>query len=233
MRYNPRPSSRLNYAGPLLEPSRPLKLRPTHASGYASASGARVGPGFGVLTRFFDPESVSLHSTTLIGNQWQPPLKRSEAARKPLTPNIAGFFSDHIQGRGGEIRASDASDRATSLAALIDDFAASSSDSLQGELSSYLSFKRAELLADLQRHLESAGKTPPIYWEADLREIIQATGKELVRSSVPRLADWPESLDAAGGAERLRGEARQLAGAIRAWPAAFEMAPKYAEPLLA
>lgn len=197
------------------------------------SSGARVGPSFGVLTRFFDPESVVLQSTTALGNQWQPQAKRSEAARRPLTPNVAGFFSDHIQARAGEIRASDPRDRALALAALMEDLSASSSDSLQGELSNYLSYKRAELLADLQRRLESAGKTPPIYWEADLREIIQGTGKELVRSAPPRLADWPESLDAAGSAERLRSEARALAAAVRAWPAAFELAPRNAESLLA
>ncbi len=203
-------------------------------SGFAMpASGARVGPSFGVLTRFFDPESVVLQSTTAIGNQWQPTTKRSEAARTPLTPNAAAFFSDHMQARGGEIRASDARDRAQGLAALMDDLGASSSDALQAELSNYLSFKRAELVADLQRRLESAGKTPPIYWEADLREIIQGTGKELVRSSVPRLADWEGSLDAAGSAERLRSEARALGAALRAWPSAFELAPRLAEPLLA
>jgi len=203
-------------------------------SGFAMpAAGARVGPSFGVLTRFFDPESVVLHSTTGIGNQWQPPMKRSEASRRPLTPNVAAFFTDHIQARGGESRASDPRDRADFLAAIIEDFASSPSDTLQGELSTYMSYKRAELLSDLQRRLEGAGKQPPIYWEADLREIIQATGKELARTTVARLADWPESLDAAGGAERLRSEARQLAGAIRAWPAAFELAPRYAENLLA
>lgn len=203
-------------------------------SGFALPhAGPRVGPSFGVLTRFFDPESVVLHETTAVGNQWQPPQKRSEAARKAFTPNSASFFTDHLQARAGECRASAAADRAQYLAALMEDFAASSSDALQGELSTYLSYKRAELVADLQRRLEAAGKQAPIYWEADLREVIQATGKELTRVGVPRLAEWPETLDAAGAAERLRTEARQLAAAVRAWPAAFELAPRFADALLA
>lgn len=202
-------------------------------SGFALPhAGMRVGPSFGVLTRFFDPESVVLHETTAVGSQWQPPMKRSEAARKPFTPNSAAFYTDHLQARAGECRASAATDRAHYLAALMDDFAASSSDALQGELATYLSYKRAELVADLQRRLEAAGKQAPIYWEADLREIVQASGKELVRGGVPRLAEWPETLDAAGAAERLRTEARQLAAAVRAWPAAFELAPRLSEALL-
>lgn len=202
-------------------------------SGFALPNaGPRVGPSFGVLTRFFDPESVVFHTTTAVGNQWQPALKRSEAARRPFTPNSAAFFTDHLQARAGECRASAAGDRALYLAALMDDFAASASDSLQSELATYLSYKRADLVADLQRRLEGAGKQAPIYWEADLREIIQATSKELTRNSVPRLAEWPESLDAAGAAERLRSETRQLAAAVRAWPSAFELAPRFAEALI-
>ncbi len=192
-------------------------------------AGARIGPSFGVLTKFLDPESAVLHSTTANGHQWQPSLKRSDAARKPFTPAIANFLSDHIQARTGEARAAGSLQRAAALAALLDDLASSPSSALQAELGSYLTYKRSELVADLQRRIDEAGKQAPIYWEADLREIVQATGKELVRSSVPRLADCPESLDAAGCAERVRGEVRQLAAAMRAWPAAFEAAPGVAQ----
>lgn len=202
-------------------------------SGFAlPGAGTRVGASFSVLTRFFDPESVVLHTATAIGSQWQPPVKRSEAARKALTPNSASFFTDHLQARAGECRSSAPGDRAAYLAALMDDFAASASDALQAELASYLTYKRADLVSDLQRRLEGAGTQAPIYWEADVREIIQATSKELVRNSAPRLGEWPESLDAAGAAERLRGETRQLAAALRAWPAAFELAPRFADALI-
>lgn len=195
-------------------------------------SGPRVGPSYSVLTRFFDPDSVVLHSNTAVGAQWQPPLRRSEAGRKPFTPNAAAFFTDHLQARANECRASAASDRAAYLAALMDDFAASASDALQNELNTYLSYKRADLIGDLQRRLESSGKQAPIYWEADLREIIHGSSKELLRNGVPRLAEWPENLDAAGAGERLRAETRQLAAAVRAWPAAFELAPKFSEALI-
>lgn len=191
-------------------------------------AGARLGQGYGILSRYLDPESVVLHDNSALNWQWQPPVKRSEAARRPFTPNSASFFSDHIQARAGESRASAAPDRAAYLSALLEDFAAADSASLQTELVNYLAYKRAELASGLQRQLEAAGKKAPIYWEADLREIIQATGKELTRAAAPRLADWPESLDAAGCAERLRGEARALAQVVRAWPAVYEMAPRVA-----
>lgn len=211
----------------------PAALDLSTLSGFSMPNaGPRVGPSFGVLTRFLDPESVVLHTNTAVGCQWQPPLRRSEAGRRPFTPNSAAFFTDHLQARANECRASSAADRANYLAALMDDFAASASDALQGELATYLSYKRADLVGDLQRRLENSGKQAPIYWEADLREIIHGTSKELTRNSVPRLAEWPESLDAAGAAERLRTETRQLAAAVRAWPAAFELAPKFAEALI-
>jgi hypothetical protein len=198
-------------------------------SGFAlPGAGTRVGPSYGVLTKYFDPESAVLHSTTANGQQWQPPMKRSEAARLPFAPSVATFLSDHIQARSGESRAANATQRASALGAILDDLAASSSASLQSELGAYLTYKRAELVADLQRRIDDAGKQAPIYWEADLREIVQGTAKELVRSTAPRLADWPESLDAAGCAERARAEARSLAAAVRAWPAAFEVAVGWA-----
>jgi hypothetical protein len=197
--------------------------------GFALPGGsARLGQAFGVLSRYLDPESVVLHDNRLLNWQWQPPIKRSEAARRPFTPNTAAFFSDHIQARAGESRASAAPDRAAYLSALLEDLAAADRSTLQDELVNYLAYKRAELVADLQGRLEAAGKQAPIYWEADLREIIQGTGKELTRASVPRLADWPESLDAAGCAERLRAEARALAHAVRAWPAIYDLAPALA-----
>lgn len=202
------------------------------ATGFAIPLGAAaVGYSHGALTRALDPDAVALHSTALIGSQWQPNGKRSTTARQAYTPNSARFFADHLLARSGDSRAQSAQARAQYLAGALEDLAASSTGNRKTQLGDYLTYRRAELVADLQARLEAAGSAAPVYWEADLREIIQGTGKEIVRGQSCRLGEWPEALDEAACAERLSQEAIQLAAALRAWPAlcasASAVAPKF------
>ena len=60
-----------------------------------------------------------------------------------------------------------------------------------------------------------------MYWTADLQAVIKANAKALLYDGPPRLAGWPEELDAAGCATRLRGDLARFAMIMRAWPTVF------------
>jgi hypothetical protein len=83
----------------------------------------------------------------------------------------------------------------------------------------------------LQQQFEGAPDAP-VYWQADVRAIIEANGRALLAKAAPRLGDWPESLDEAGCADALRREAETMADYSEAWPALWHYAREQGEHLL-
>ena len=71
-----------------------------------------------------------------------------------------------------------------------------------------------------------------MYWQADIRAIIEANGRALLTRAAPRLGDWDENLDDAGCAEALRREAESMADYSEAWPALWQYAREQGERLL-
>ena len=72
-----------------------------------------------------------------------------------------------------------------------------------------------------------------MYWEADMRAIVQANGKALTTKSAPRLADWDDASSEHDCADALSGELRQLADAYAVWPALWQHAHEQGDKLLA
>jgi hypothetical protein len=98
-------------------------------------------------------------------------------------------------------------------------------------LREYLAYVRADAIERLQQQFEGA-QNAPIYWQADVRAIIEANGRALTAKAPPRLADWPEAIDASGCATMLREETARLADAYEAWPALWNYARGQGERLL-
>jgi hypothetical protein len=71
-----------------------------------------------------------------------------------------------------------------------------------------------------------------VYWQADVRSIIEANGRALTARNPPRLGDWPENIDDATCAALLREETERLAAAYDAWPALWSHAREQGERLL-
>ena len=80
--------------------------------------------------------------------------------------------------------------------------------------------------------LGDAATDAPIYWQADVRSIIEANGKALLANAAPRLGDWPAGGDDAGCARLLREETTQLATLCEVWPALWAHARDQGERLL-
>ena len=58
----------------------------------------------------------------------------------------------------------------------------------------------------------------PIYWQADVREIIQANGKAVKSSQAPVLTDWDESMDTEACVAKARHDLREVVEAMDVWP---------------
>src|SRR5206468_4563603 len=90
----------------------------------------------------------------------------------------------------------------------------------------------AETIERLQRQLEAATDAP-VFWQSDVRSIVQAHAKALLASdAAPRLAEWPDDVDAPGCARALSGELDTIADACEHWPALWQHAAEQGEPLL-
>ena len=85
-------------------------------------------------------------------------------------------------------------------------------------LREYLSYERADIIDRLQHQLDAAPEAP-VYWQADVRAIVQANAKALLAKTPPRLGDWPEDIDDNGCASALAAELNGMADALEHWPA--------------
>jgi hypothetical protein len=137
-----------------------------------------------------------------------------------------------VQRQFGVFLASDPAQRLHLLAGIFRDLAGADETRRVTHLREYLNYVRADAIERLQQQFE-AGADAPIYWQADVRSIIDANGRALIAKDAPRLGDWPESIDAAGCARELAREFNELADQFDAWPALWSYAREQGDRLLA
>jgi len=98
-------------------------------------------------------------------------------------------------------------------------------------LREYLGFVRANTIDLLQHQIEAATEAP-VYWQADVRAIVQANAKALLSKAPPRLGDWAEDLDDNACADALSNELNQMADSLQHWPGLWQYAAEQGEKLL-
>lgn len=186
---------------------------------------------FGALNQALWPASRVLRTPYTIGH-------RQETTGLPKVPRVvaeqatlAEFVGDWLTQRGVEVRGADPDRRLARIADLLDDLVEAPKATRVDLLSEYLAMRRADLVRRLQE-VFAAAPDAPVYWQADVRERIEANGRALVSLVPPRLAGWPEGLDADACAERLATELAALTRALRGWPALFAHAAARGERLL-
>jgi hypothetical protein len=186
---------------------------------------------FGTLCRALHPQSAVLHLPWTIGHRQE----ASRTARKlfePDTPGLNQYLSDWVSGRLHELRAEAPTARCATLAAWVGDLAAAPRAVRIELLHEYLRFNRADLIERLQRAF-AAAPDAPIYWQADVRELITVNAKALTQASAPRLAGWPDGLDAPACADRFAADLAQFAQILSHWPQIWNAAREQGERLLA
>lgn len=186
---------------------------------------------FGALNQALWPASRVLRTPYTVGH-------RQEVSGLPKAPRVvaegaalAEFVGDWLVQRGLEVRGADPDRRLSRIADLLDDLVDAPAATRVDLLSEYLAMRRADLVRRLQEAF-AAAPDAPVYWQADVRERIEANGRALVSADPPRLAGWPEGLDATGCADHLAWELSAFTGALRGWAALYAHAAARGERLL-
>lgn len=185
------------------------------------------------LTRYCLPDSVALELPVAIGHVQESLRKRHANTQGASQPRVNDFLREFVSRQFGLFKAEDPGQRLTLLAQVMRDLSRASVKERTENLREYRSFVHADIIDRLQRQLEATAAAP-LYWQADVRAIVQANAKELLASdAAPRLAEWPQDIDAAGCARALSGELDTMADACEHWPALWQYAAERGEKLLA
>ncbi len=187
---------------------------------------------FSAVTRLIRPDALMLELPLALGHLQETQRKRSPKTLGAHTPRFNHFVANFVQRQLPEFLAEDPGRRLRLLAANLHDVAAASEASRINLLREYLGFVRADVIERLQQSYDTAPDAP-IYWQADVRTIIESNGRALVADEAPRLGDWPESADAIACANALRDDANRLGDAFEVWPALWSHACEQGENLLA
>lgn len=186
---------------------------------------------FSQVVRLCHPSALTLELPVAIGHVQEAQRSRSARTLAAHTPRFNYFVSDFVQRQLSEFYAEQPAQRLRLLAAHLRDVGAASERGRLHQLREYLAYVRADLIERLQQQYDGA-QDAPVYWQADVRSIIEANGRALIAKGAPRLGDWNESVDAAACAALLREETSRLAEAFEAWPDLWEHANEQGERLL-
>lgn len=186
---------------------------------------------FGVVGSYLYPDSLALHLPITIGHRQEGQRPRYQRARQPLTPGINRFLREWVRNQAQPAQSADPGERLALLAAQLEDIAGSPVANRVGLLEEYVRYVRADLVERLQAQLLGAPDAP-VYWAADVREVVEANARALLANEPPRLDEWPVDIDAAGCAQRLREACLELASGYRHWPALWQVAAEQGERLL-
>jgi hypothetical protein len=184
------------------------------------------------LTRYCQPDAVALELPVAIGHVQETLRKRFPITQGVSPPRVNDFLREFVRRQFGESKAEDPGQRLAFLAHVMRDLSHASIKERSSHLSEYRSFVHAEIIDRLQRQLETATDAP-VYWQSDVRAIVQAHAKTLLASDAPpRLAEWPDDIDSTGCARALSGELDTMADACENWPAIWQYAAEQGETLL-
>ncbi|MFC4819467.1 hypothetical protein [Dokdonella ginsengisoli] len=186
---------------------------------------------FSQVVRLCHPNALTLELPVAIGHVQEGQRSRSARTLAAHTPRFNYFVTDFVQRQLSEFYAEAPAQRLRLLAAHLRDVGAASERGRLHQLREYLAYVRADLIERLQQQYDGA-QDAPVYWQADVRSIIEANGRALIAKGAPRLGDWNESVDAAACATLLREETSLLADAYEAWPDLWEHASEQGERLL-
>ncbi len=186
---------------------------------------------FGVAANYLYPDALTLHLPITIGHVQEGRRDRHARAMAPLTPGINRFLREWIVNQAQPARSADPGERLALLAAQLEDLAGAPEAVRIEMLEEYLRYVRADLIEHLQQQILDNPKAP-VYWLADVRQIVEVNGRALLAGEPPRLDEWPAGLDAAGCADRLSRACRDLAASWRHWPAIWRRAAELGGRLL-
>lgn len=184
------------------------------------------------LTRYCQPNSVAFELPVAIGHVQESLRERFPITSRADTPRVNDFLREFVKRQMGTSSAQAPGQRLMLLAHLMRDLARANASDRIAYLNEYLAYVRTDVIDRLQRQFEAATDAP-IYWQADVRAIVQTNAKRLLTAgAVPRLAEWPNDIDATGCANALSAELDTMADAYEHWPTVWVHAAEQGEQML-
>jgi hypothetical protein len=184
------------------------------------------------LTRYCLPAAVALELPVAIGHVQESLRARFPITREANAPRVNDFLREFVMRQFGLPAAQDPGQRLGLLAHVMRDLARASVNDRIEHLREYFHFVHADIIDRLQHQL-AAATDAPVYWQADVRAIVEANAKRMLAAdAAPRLAEWPHDIDAPGCANALSGELDAMADACEHWPLMWCYAAEQGETLL-
>ena len=172
---------------------------------------------FNCMMKACYPNQVSLHFPFMLGHIQTSKRDRSGLNHIARRPNFNNFVADYVLSILSRIYTHDENVRYANVRAAIDDLRTSSDQDIENRLREYMTKTRSDLVFSLQNILDEVPDAP-IYWQADVREIIQANGKAVKSNQAPVLTDWNESMDSEACVAKARYDLKQVVDAMEIWP---------------
>jgi hypothetical protein len=172
---------------------------------------------FNCMMKACYPDQVSLHFPFMMGHIQTSKRDRSSFNHIARRPNFNNFVADYVLSVLDNIHSQDVGVRYDSVRAAINDLRTSTDRDLANRLTEYMTKTRSDLVYSLQNILDEVPDAP-IYWQADVREIIQANGKAVKSNQAPVLTDWDENMDLEACLGKARHDLREVVDAMAVWP---------------
>ena len=172
---------------------------------------------FNALLSACYPDQVSLHFPMMLGHLQTSRRDRSSFNHIAQRPNFNRFVADYALSVAPRLLSKDPESRLLSVASALDDLRSSDDQMLEMRLREYMTKVRSDLVNNLQQ-ISAEVPDAPIYWQADVRELLQANGNAVRENDVPVLRDWPDGLDMAACLAKARFDLNEIASAMRVWP---------------
>lgn len=163
------------------------------------------------------PNQVSLHFPMMMGHIQTSKRERSGFNHIARRPNFNNFVADYVFSVVNQIHSNDVTSRYEHIRSLIDDLRTCDDQALANRLNEYMTKTRSNLVLSLQNIMDEVPDAP-IYWQADVRELIQANGKAVKTAQAPVLSDWDESMDTDACVAKARHDLKEVVDAMTVWP---------------
>ena len=163
------------------------------------------------------PNQVSLHYPYMMGHIQDEVRNRSSMNHVALQANLNRFLGDYLLSVTDRFDSVDAATRMQILASCLDDLGSSSEQLIENRLREYRNQLSADLVHSLQQQLLEVPDAP-IYWQADVREIIETNASYIRSSDAPYLSGWDQSQGLSSSITGLREELDTVSRAMKAWP---------------
>jgi len=172
---------------------------------------------FNAVSLFCYPDQVSLHFPFMMGHIQKTTRNRSSTNHIAMRPNFNKFISDYALTLSETTDAIDPSLRMKTLSNYLYGLADSSTTKIHNRLKEYLTQVRSDMVMSMQFQL-SQSPDAPVYWQADVRELIESNGKAVLQNEAALLEGWGDNLTVEQCVERARIEINEVAEAMEIWP---------------